>query len=143
MTCSKKAGFAICARVYELSSGNPHVSTELKTRLRAHAPVTNIPQETKVFTTLSAGHLRSNIVIKAAVNGDDGGLSLESMKFAVTFINQSGDEIVETQNIWIDGEMMASIISCSRKKIKFVFDETVHMKSGWRERTLLSQDPAR
>ena len=60
----------------------------------------------------------------------DSGLSLRSMKFAVTFINQSGDKIIEAQHILTGGEMMASLISCSRKKIKFVFDETVHVKPG-------------
>ena len=117
------------------------MATELKTRLRAHAPVTNLPPDAKVFATLSATLCRSNIIIKAAVSGDDGGLSLENMNFAVTFINPSGDETIDSQNIWIGGETMASLISCSRKKIKFVFDETVHMKPGWRNRTILSQDP--
>ena len=80
-------------------------------------------------------------MINAAVGGDDPGLSLECMKFAVTFINQAGDEIMDARQIWIRGEMMSSLISSGRKKIKFVFDETVNVRPGWRERTILSQEP--
>ena len=64
------------------------------------------------------------------------------MQFDVTFINQAGDEITDARNIWIGAELMSSIISFSQRNVKFVFDETINMKPGWRVRTILSQDPA-
>ena len=57
----------------------------------------------------------------SGVSGDDTGSSLERMTFQVT--------------------AMSSLVSFSRKKTKFVFDETIYMKDGWRQRNVVSQDP--
>ena len=119
------------------------MAAELKTRLRVYAPVTCLPDGAAAFTNLSDDLLRSNFLVNAAVSGDDTGCSLERMTFQVTFLNQAGDEHLDRSRMWITGDAMSSLVSFSRKKTKFVFDETIVMKDGWRERNILSQDPLR
>ena len=106
-----------------------------------NAPVMSHPANETVYSNLSDRLMRSNFVVNAAASGGDPGCSLESMKFAVTFINQAGDEMPDKKHMWITGDAMCSLISFSRKKTKFVFDETINMKPGWRERHIFSQDP--
>ena len=142
-TCPKKRTLLAGSRLYEVSRDNPHVAAELKTRLRVYAPVTCLPDGAAAFTNLSDDLLRSNFLVNAAVSGDDTGCSLERMTFQVTFLNQAGDEHLDRSRMWITGDAMSSLVSFSRKKTKFVFDETIVMKDGWRERNILSQDPLR
>ena len=118
------------------------MAAELKTRLRVYAPVTCLPNGAAAFTNFSDDLLRSNFLVNAAVSGDDTGSSLERMTFQVTFLNQAGDEHLDKSRMWITGDAMSSLVSFSRKK-KFVFDETIYMKDGWRHRNVLSQDPLR
>ena len=124
-----------------MTADNPHVAAELKLRLRAHAPVMSYPANASVYTNLSDRLMHSNFVVNAAASGGDPGCSLESMNFALAFINQAGDEMLDKKHMWITGDAMCSLISFSRKKTKFVFDETINMKPGWRERHIFSQDP--
>ena len=124
-----------------MTADNPHVAAELKIRLRAHAPVMSYPANASVHNNLSDRLMRSNFVVNAAASGGDPACSLESMKFALTFINQVGDEMPDKKHMWITGDAMSSLISFNRKKTKFVFDETINMKPGWRERLVFSQDP--
>ena len=75
------------------------MATELKTRPWTIAPVNDFPQDAIVFTSVPPDWFRHNFAIKAAVGATETMFCLESMKFAVAFIDQAGDEITDGHNV--------------------------------------------
>ena len=64
---------------------------------------------------------------------------IESCNYCVSFLGDDGEPMPNGEERWVLGATMASIVSHCRKKIKFVFDETTHLKTGVVQRTVLSQ----
>ena len=62
----------------------------------------------------------------------------------MSFLGADGEAESGKEGVWVTGEILADMISAGkhRKKVKFVFDETVHMKDGWETRAFLPQKKA-
>ena len=128
------------SRVHEITRLQPHVANEVRDRFRLTAPVTDMPPGVKEFIGLSQDCYRANFIVHAVVDRDASACSLETMKFCVTFLRTDGLELQDCARIWVSGDVMNTLIATRRKKIKFVFDETVFPKEGWRQRNVMSQD---
>ena len=125
---------------YLVTSENITVADSLKDRLRISMPVSEKAYTGKCIGKLTRTMYAANFVIHMAseVNGVSPG-RIESCNYCVSFLGENGLPMLNCEEVWILGATMASIVSACRKKIKFVYDETTHLKTGVVHRTVLSQ----
>ena len=65
---------------------------------------------------------------------------MEGLNFCITFLDKFAKNVDSASKIWINGDVMTTLISHTNKKIKYVFDQTTVHKEGWSERNMLSQE---
>ena len=115
------------AMEYQLTSEHPPAANALKARLRGHMPLVNVDSKGAPIGKISKKMNGLNFVIHAACEraGQLPG-SIESLNYNVTFINVDGTSMSKHSKIWVTGDVMADMVSAgkTRKKVKFVFDET-------------------
>ena len=100
-------------------------------------PVRVSPHGEKLHTTLAKTRYSANFIIHEAVGIDT--TTVENMNFCVSFLSVTGEVESNLDKIWVGGNAMSGLVNHNNKKVKYVVDETVHMKSGWRTRQLMSQ----
>ena len=125
---------------YQVSQDSSAVAKALKDRLKGNIPYTTIPSKGAPIGKITKEMSGANFVIHAAcaAAGERPG-SVDSSNYCVSYLGTDGEEMSGNKEIWITGDVMTVMISVAqqRKKAKFVFDETVHMKEGWESRSIL------
>ena len=136
-TCKARKGWSALGQEHCLSSSTPDLSTLLCDRMRLSMPVRVSPHGEKVHTTLTKTRYGANLIIHEAAGINT--TAVEEMNFCVSFLSVTGEVDSNLDKIWVGGYAMSGLLNHNNKKVKHVFDETVHMKSGWRIRQLMSQ----
>ena len=56
---------------------------------------------------------------------------IENMNYCVTFLSKEGKGVPRRERIWVTGTIMSDLVTHKNKKLKFVYDETIHFQKGW------------
>ena len=72
-----------------------------------------------------------NFVLHSVYRGNNGPSNRDNVYFCVTFLDKFANPVPEYNNVCVSEEVMNALLNTTRKKVKFVFDETVHTKKGW------------
>jgi hypothetical protein len=143
--CRKRENLS--ARTRETMLRNTHTDQEdsLRERILTTMPVSNGPtaRDGGVFQSLPQEHHRANFVIHEASIVE--GMPLDQfsgMIFRVSILGKDAEVLAGYCRIWISGSVMNRLITVNnKKKIKFVFDETITHREGWITRRLAGQLP--
>jgi hypothetical protein len=117
-----------------LRNTHPDQEGALRERILSAMPVSNGHTTSDgVFRTLPQEHYRANFVIHEAslVRG----MPLDhfsGMIFCISILRKDAEVLEGYCRIWISGSVMNRLITLNnKKKIKFVFDETINHQPGW------------
>jgi hypothetical protein len=62
------------------------------------------------------------------------------MIFCISILGKDAEVLADYCRVWISGSVMNRLITVNnKKKIKFVFDETIHHQVGWTTRQYVRQ----
>ena len=148
--CNDNHGVNVCPALkvmgekgmtYHLSTVNININKSLKDRLRISMPVALVGGKGSCFSATDRRFKHSNFIIHEAclVNGLPCN-QMEGLNFCITFLDKFAKNVDSASKIWINGDVMTTLISHTNKKIKYVFDQTTVHKEGWSERNMLSQE---
>ena len=148
--CNDNHGVNVCSAfkvmgekglTYQLSAVNINIKTSLKDRLRISMPVALVVGMGSSFKAVDRRFKHSNFIIHETclVKGLPSN-QIEGLSFCITFLDKFAKNVESASNIWINGDLMTTLISHTNKKIKYVFDQTTVHKEGWSDRNMLSQE---
>ena len=125
-----------------LSTIYPLATESIKNRIKYSMPYSVKSVTKPVFSNIKVELLKVNFIIHETVQLP--GLpwnQVESMNFKVSFLDRGALPMETWNNVWISGGVMNTIISPTMKKMKFIYDETIIMKDGWRSRGVPLKTP--
>jgi hypothetical protein len=129
----------LTARSRETMLRNTHPDQEgaLRERILSTMPVSNGPTTRDgVFQTLPQEYHRANFVIHEVSLVQ--GMPLDQfsgMIFCISILRKDAEVLEGYCRVWISGSVMNRLITVNNKrKIKFVFDETINHQPGWMTR---------
>ena len=138
--CPKREKESMTRCEYILRADQPMTEDALKNRLRCGVPVTVNPVESPCYRTVERKLMGASFVIHEVteVSGKVSGC-IESCNYCVSFFTNCGDVDKSNERVWVNGDLMLNLVTHKTNKKKFVFDETIKLKPGWRERLFQSQ----
>ena len=127
--CSKRDRLKLRSHEYALTLDNLEAELSLKNQMTSPAMINPDVGKGEPVGSVSADLRRSNIVINeiSLVRGGRRRV-IEDMLFHVTFLTKHGDE---GQRMWLTGHLFNSLISHGFKKVKYIYDHTIHPQSHW------------
>ena len=64
---------------------------------------------------------------------------IEHLNYRITFPDKYSREVEGAKRFWIGGHCMQILVAHSNKRVKYIFDETIHHKETWCERMMTTQ----
>jgi hypothetical protein len=143
--CKKRENLSARARQTLLRNTHPDQEDSLRERILTTMPVSNghATRDGGVFQSLPQEHYKANFVIHEAslVQGMPVD-QLSGMIFCISILGKDAEVLAGYCRVWISGSVMNRLIAVNnKKKIKFVFDETITHQSGWMPRRYAGQQP--
>ena len=130
--CNERSSFVAVAQEYLLSVDTKYALNQQSLRNRIldsmpYQPYAARQDEISYLDTLDQTSLRSNFIIHEACQ-----LQNDQLVYCVSFLNKQAQP---SEKKWISWNAMNTIITHTKVKIKFVFDETFIMQPGWVSRS--------
>jgi hypothetical protein len=135
--CMKRDYLTARSRETMLRNTHPDQEGALRERILSTMPVSNGPTTRDgVFQTLPQEYHRANFVIHEVSLVQ--GMPLDQfsgMIFCISILRKDAEVLEGYCRVWISGSVMNRLITVNNKrKIKFVFDETINHQPGWMTR---------
>ena len=130
--CERRRELKLNSSEHRLSIDDGTVESALRARIEHSMPLTNEHPTAGVFDELSSDAYSNNFILHAAVQ-EPGSNSLPryiSLLFRVTFLGSDAKPQIGLTQIWVNWTVMNGLLSHRKKKLKFVYDETVRYNPG-------------
>ena len=137
-SCPTRTTLRLTSAEHQLTIENPSSATALIDRLKTCMPVVGVTVMEKCYGKIDKKMLSTNFLLYSAceVMGARTG-KIESLNYCTTFPGGDGNRAIGQTIIWIKGDIIAKLVHHNLKQIRFVFDETIHRKDGWRDREVV------
>ena len=127
--CCRRTELTLNSFEYILTSKTPNVEDTLRARISA-MPIAPSPK-CPVLGNLSTEQSKANFSIHSASLVQGPQSDIQGMEFCVSFLSKYAEPMGQ---VWVSGKAMNSMITHAYQKKKYVFDETIVEKPGWRSR---------
>ena len=132
-SCERREQLLARSMEYQLTIDNQHTSTLLRDRIKTSMPFIPCDSEPDclIYGNIGQKCYPLNFVLHSVYRGNDGPSNRDNVYFCVTFLDKFANPVPEYNNVCVSEEVLNALLNTTRKKVKFVFDETVHTKKGW------------
>jgi len=98
-------------------------------------PIASVLSEMKGMTCLPENVKSKNVIIHSAHAVDNlSSAIMQNMASIITLLGPNGDPLPGASSIFITGTVMNAIVTHEKKKVRYVFDETISKQQGWKDR---------
>jgi hypothetical protein len=120
--CDVRNKLTLTAFEYLLTSNDAHAEKRLRDRIGRIATTMTITHAS-VFDIVPNDKYSNNLILHAVVQ--DSGSS--NLVYCVSFLGSDGIPQLHWNKILVNWTVMNGLLSHKRKKLKFVYDETIHL----------------